>query len=255
MCLTVAVNKTVTTAAEASENVLHVACMFGLGVDEHREEVIVPETSIPIPAGQVVYITGASGSGKSTILRLVKERLSADKSVHLIDFDDMNCVDDATESDASIVDGFGEAPLRDVLRWLSIAGLNDAFVMLRKPRELSDGQRYRLKLAKAIGEAESLNAETDEIKQVVVLADEFGATLDRVTAKVIGKNIQRWVKGSLNGMGLRSEDEEKVGVTLVVATTHDDLMEALEPGVLVEKGLGGEIGVFMRENKCERAGE
>ena len=37
---------------------------------------------------------------------------------------------------------------------LSLVGLGDAFVMLRRPRELSDGQRARLRIAQAIELAE-----------------------------------------------------------------------------------------------------
>ncbi len=47
-------------------------------------------------------------------------------------------------------------------------------MFIRKPNELSDGQRYRFCLAKLI-----------ESKAKVWVADEFLAVLDRTTAKVI----------------------------------------------------------------------
>lgn len=52
-----------------------------------------------------------------------------------------------------------------------MAGLNDAYLFVRKPSEMSDGQKYRLKIAKLI-----------ESGAKVWAADEFGAVLDRVTA-------------------------------------------------------------------------
>jgi len=98
--------------------------------------------------------------------------------------------------------------------------------MLRKPSELSDGQRYRLRLAQTIDLAQR------ESSGAVILADEFAATLDRQTAQVIARNVRRWTS--------------KTAHTFVAATTHDDLLEALEPDVLVFKGLGDQLQVLTR---------
>lgn len=49
-----------------------------------------------------------------------------------------------------------------------MAGLNDAYLFVRKPSEMSDGQKYRLKIAKLI-----------ESGADVWVADEFGAVLDQ----------------------------------------------------------------------------
>ncbi|ENK7187183.1 ABC transporter, partial [Acinetobacter baumannii] len=92
----------------------------------------------------------------------------------------------------------------------SIAGLNDAYLFIRKPNELSDGQRYRFCLAKLI-----------ESKAKVWVADEFLAVLDRTTAKVIAYNLQKIAR--------------KVGATVLVATTHDDMVEDLAPNVTIVK--------------------
>ena len=67
----------------------------------------------------------------------------------------------------------------------------------------------------------------------LVLADEFGATLDRTTAAALARNVRRWV----------SSNPE---ICFVAATTHDDLLEALDPDVLIEKRLGGQIAVAHR---------
>ena len=241
MGLKVNIEKSVTTAAKTSDHVLQVACMFGLGIDQEREEVIVPPTEVPVPSGEIVFITGASGSGKSTILKLIHDDLLNDPSINVINFNNLGN-EHSENKEHCIIDGFGDAELSDVLRWLSIAGLNDAFVMLRKPCELSDGQRYRLQLAKAIGEAEYIKRKG---KMTVVIADEFGATLDRVTAKVISKNLQRWVK---NTRKQNLENDACKGVCVIVATTHDDLMEALEPSVLIDKELGGKINVYVQNS-------
>ena len=67
----------------------------------------------------------------------------------------------------------------------------------------------------------------------LILADEFGATLDRLTAAVIARNIRKWTRRNRH-------------ICFIAATTHDDLLESLDPDVLIEKHLGSEIDVLSR---------
>ena len=67
-----------------------------------------------------------------------------------------------------------------------------------------------------------------------MLADEFGATLDRRTAGNVAQQVRKWTR-------------RRPGVGVVVATTHDDLLEPLEPDTLVEVHLGASIEVHRRE--------
>ncbi len=228
----------VPTAVEPSPNVCAVAAMFGLGVDETKTLAIVPPTSLALHPGQIVFITGPSGSGKSSLLRLINDELSAKSPTsRVLRFDGL-----APPADKPLVDGFADLglSLEEVTTLLSLAGLGDAFVMLRKPGELSEGQRYRLQLARLLAEVHRPphpsgdSGLAHEQPLTVILADEFGATLDRITAKVIARNLRRWV--------CRSPQP----VCLIVATTHDDLLEALEPEVLMFKGLGAELEVVTR---------
>lgn len=210
------------TAVRPSERVLQTAAMFGLGVDEDRMIKIVPRTNVPLPAGGIVFITGPSGGGKSTVLRAIAEECEA-QSLPVVRFDDRQVYD--AHDNVPLVDAF-DAPLEKVTQLLAMAGLGDAFVMLRSANQLSDGQRYRLKLAQAIFVAEKAE------RSSIILADEFGATLDRLTAMIIARHLRKWISATEH--------------TLVCATTHDDLLEALEPDVLVNKGLGELIEVVAR---------
>ena len=108
-----------------------------------------------------------------------------------------------------LIDQIGTT-MQQGLEILSLVGLNDANQYIRKPNELSDGQRYRFRLAKLI-----------ESKQQVWFADEFLAVLDRTTAVVIASNLQKIAR--------------RVGATLVVATTHGDMVKDLAPNLYVEK--------------------
>ncbi len=214
-------------ADRPSHRLLEVASMFGLGLDRSRTLAVVPRTTITLAPAQIVFITGPSGSGKSTLLRLLREALArtlSDRPLPVHDFADL-----PEPRDLPLVDALDTPTLADALAALSVAGLNDAFVMLRTPRQLSDGQRYRFKLAQVIATLpQQPPGETDPSHpRAVILADEFGATLDRMTAAVIAKNLRRWVSAAR--------------VCLVAATTHDDLLEPLDPDTLIEQHLTGTL--------------
>lgn len=218
----ITVEKSMATAVTPTRRVCEVAAMFGLGVDAQREIRIVPRATLRLAPAQVIFITGASGGGKTTLLRLLAAALASRDDGRVIDF---AAADDA--ADEPLVESLGDT-LEEAVRYLSLAGLNDAFVMLRRPRELSDGQRYRLRLAQSMREAERASPAA----LTVVLADEFGATLDRTTAQIIARNVRKWTVRS--------------GVCFVAATTHDDLLEALEPDVLVVQHPGEAMQVLTR---------
>jgi len=222
-----------------------VAQMFGLGLDESEQTTLIPPVTVPLTARSVVFVTGASGSGKSTLLGLIERELAAADAPAIVSFESLT-----PPSDGPVVDAFGEASLDRVLRWLALAGLNEARVMLRTPGELSDGQRYRLRLARLMqhveaGLAPSRDAaaardhSTVEAQQedpaVVVLADEFGATLDRQTARILATQVRKWTY--------------RWPVCFVAATSHDDLLESLEPDVLIEKPLSERIDVLTRDGE------
>lgn len=197
-------NKQFDTEVERSQRVLDVAEMFGLGLDD-KTFVVLKDLELDIHNGDIVYITGQSGSGKSMILKELRQAFEVDGK-RVANIDEVELLD------KPIVDQVypKEKTLNKTLELFSLVGLSDANLFLRKPKELSDGQRYRFRLAKMI-----------ESGAEVWMADEFLAVLDRVTAKVIAYNIQKIAR--------------KVGATLIVATTHRDMVEDLAPDLYIEK--------------------
>jgi ABC-type ATPase with predicted acetyltransferase domain len=213
------------TAVTPSPRVLQVASMFGLGLDENRTEAVVPPMAVPVAPGNLVFVTGPSGSGKSSILRCLADAARTRTDLVALAESDL----DPPPDDVPIVEQLGPT-LADAARILAAAGLADAFTMLRSARQLSEGQRLRWRLARLMARAEEEPASRGRL--VVLLLDEFGATLDRDTAAVIARNLRRWTTASRT--------------CAVVATTHDDLLEPLAPDVLIHKPIGAPAEVVTR---------
>lgn len=203
------IDKRFSSHVKKSQRVLECAESFGLGLKD-QEFVIYDHMCIDVRQGDVVYITGQSGSGKSLLLRGIAEEMVKEGL-------NLKNIDEITFDDVPLIDQVGK-DTNDAIRLLSLAGLNDAYLFVRKPSELSDGQKYRFRIAKMI-----------EQDYQVWVADEFGAVLDRITAKAIAFNLQKYAR--------------KVGATLIVATTHLDLKGELGPNVYVEKYFKAKVKV------------
>lgn len=195
------IDKRFLTRVERSPRILEVAEAFGIGLDD-KEFVVFDNLPIDMQQGDVVYITGQSGAGKSLLLRELQAQ-SEGRGKTVVNLDAVIL------EDKPLIDQIGK-DTNDAIRILSVAGINDAYLYVRKPAELSDGQRYRFRLAKAI-----------ETGAQVWVADEFLAVLDRTAAKVIAFSLQKVAR--------------KVGATLIVATTHTDMVEDLGPDLYIEK--------------------
>jgi ABC-type ATPase with predicted acetyltransferase domain len=162
-------------------------------------------------AGEILLIVGASGSGKSSLLRHYRAKFQGD----LIDLDRLRL------PGCAIVDAFPSLSLEETLHLLSRVGLAEAHSYLLPPSKLSAGQRWRLRLAVGMEEVRR----TRMSPPAALLVDEFAAVLDRVTAAVIARLLRRWVSSAGN-------------CRAIVATSHDDLMAALRPDWVVRCDFG-----------------
>lgn len=206
-----------TTRTERSSRVLEVAETFGLGLAETTFWVF-RNLPVEINQGDVVYITGQSGSGKSLLLRELSAQMQAEGK-------QVANIDDVVLEERPLIDQLGRG-MNEAIELLSRAGINDAYLAIRKPSELSDGQRYRFRLALLM-----------QTKADVWVADEFGAVLDRVTARAVAFNSQKLARVK--------------GVTLMVATTHTDLIEELGPDLIVQKRFQSRVEQTRPNDKSE----
>ena len=172
------------THSQLTPRSLVVAEAFGLGIDETQKFKVL-DAELKIGTRDIVYITGDSGSGKSVLLHAIRTDLG-DEAIDLSEVE--------IDPDKPLIETVG-GTVEEGLELLSKVGLNDAFLFLRTYQQLSDGQKYRYRIAKLI-----------ESKKQWWLMDEFCACLDRDTAKIISFNLQKIAR--------------QQGKAVIAATTH-----------------------------------
>ena len=166
------------------------------------------EAPLHVEPGDVVLLTGPSGSGKSSLLRAAADQLRrrlGDAAVVALQ--------PPADSDQALIDALGLEP-RAAAMLLAACGLGEAPLLLRRPRQLSEGQRARLSVAQALA-----------ARPRALVADEWCATLDRMTAQVVSRNVRRLAR--------------RRGVIVLAATCHDDLLDDLQPDVHIACRLDG----------------
>jgi ABC-type lipoprotein export system ATPase subunit/GNAT superfamily N-acetyltransferase len=207
------------TATEVTPRTIAVSEAFGLGVDQEQKFVIYDNVELKITPKDIVLITGDSGSGKSVLLRTLAKDIQDNPELGGV----VNVADIIVDEEKPLIEAVGRT-VEEGLELLSRVGLNDAFLFVRRFKELSDGQRYRYRIAKMI-----------ESGAQFWVMDEFCATLDRDAAKIVAYNLQK----------LARQEERAV----FAATTHTDLFEDLKPSVHVHKRFGKEIQVNYYPNE------
>jgi ABC-type ATPase with predicted acetyltransferase domain len=204
-----------------SDRVSTVMRMFGVSIDRLDEHRRTHKCAVEVEDGDIVYITGPSGAGKSVLLRELQKGVPADERISIEQI--------ALPGDKAAIDCIGGNPgtpgaVIDALLLLGTAGLSDVFCMLTPPADLSDGQKYRFRLAAALATGRRC-----------IFADEFCSNLDRITAAVIAYNVRRFAKRNK--------------VTFFLASSHEDILADLQPDVLVVKHFTGPAEVTYKQKR------
>ena len=204
------VSKSFEWGGVVTEKISSVMKTFVVDLERLRERRVRHECRLSLSAGEICFITGASGAGKSVLLKEIYNKTDEKKRL------DINEIE--IEAGKSVIDCI-EGDFFESLKILSKTGLSDVFTALNEPAKLSEGQQYRYRLAKALLSERS-----------IIFADEFCSNLDRISAAVIAHNIRKVAETS--------------GKTFVLASSHDDVLADLQPEVVIIKRYGGTEVVY-----------
>lgn len=208
----------------------HVSKTYEAGV------VAITDVSLHIKPGEFVFIVGASGSGKSTIIKLLLKELAPTHGTITVNGRDLSSIshkqvpifrrnigvvfqDFRLLPDRNVYENVAfalrvvEAPKKEIKRkvplMLSMVGLAAKYRSL--PKQLSGGEQQRVAIARAL---------VNEPK--ILLADEPTGNLDNKNAREV----------------MRLLDEiNKKGTTVVVVTHNMDIVKAMKKRVItIKKG-------------------
>lgn len=193
----------------------------GFGVDSSQMySPILRNLDLRIEPGDMVLLTGASGSGKSTLIKVLAEPRSALRELMHIEGrcptirKRLAVLGAAPNSRRPLVDQIG-TELHEAIKTLNAVGLAEAHLYLKRPTQISEGQKYRFAVALLCDSGKPL-----------WLADEFASTLDPLNAAIVAK-------------GLRKVAYQK-GATCVIAAPHSaNFAESLLPNMAVHLSWGG----------------
>jgi energy-coupling factor transporter ATP-binding protein EcfA2 len=176
--------------------------MFDLQVPEQIEQRFEVEVPAKEERWQIGLIVGPSGSGKTTVARHA--------------FGDGLYEAREWPSDRAVVDCFGERSIKQITHTLSCVGFSSPPAWLRPYAVLSNGEKFRCDLARAL-----LESGAD-----LCVFDEFTSVVDRTVARIGSAAVARAIRSG------------RVGRRFVAVSCHYDIADWLEPDWVLDMATG-----------------
>ena len=206
-----------------SRRTAEVGIQFGLPLFD-RQATIVESASVRVGPGRIVAIVGPSGSGKSSALAQIERQSDGGCMVQRVTF----------PADAAIIDRVAPwAELPHALGLLTACGLGDANLWVRRFATLSDGEKFRARLARGVAQ-HSRGPSAGPL-----MCDEFCSSLHRRVARAISFGLRKLVK--------------RHRLAVVLACSQEDILADLQPHAVVRLLGHGKCEVQERKSHGGRA--
>jgi len=204
----------------SSYRVQQIAGMFDVPLAERAERVVEFENpfnesvadSAQFSDWKIGCIVGPSGSGKTSIAK------------HL--FGEHYYPGNDWSSDQAVIDGFGDVPIKDIVRMLTVVGFSSPPGWIKPYSVLSNGEKFRCDLARALLNADGRLQTAVCRWQSVVCFDEYTSVVDRDAAKIASAALSKGIK---NGT---------ISCRFVAVTCHYDILDWLEPDWVLDTATG-----------------
>ena len=195
---------TVTCPINRTFRVAQIAGMFDVPIEAKATQSFTIEDPPLSDPWKIGLIVGPSGSGKSTVAkRLFGNNLYTEGN---------------WPQDKAVVDGFDEMPIKEITKLLTAVGFSSPPSWIKPYHVLSNGEKFRCDLAKALSEGIALSQ--------VVAYDEFTSVVDRNVARIGSAAIAKGIKS------------DRMPCKFVAITCHYDVMEWLEPDWVLDMATG-----------------
>jgi len=200
-----------------SFRVQQVAGMFNVPMQKklvERFSVEVPELDSD---WQIGLIVGPSGSGKTTLAHrwfgdaMLESSLQAAGGRLKPGLQQSA----AWPADRAVVDCFGDLPVREITGLLTAVGFSSPTSWIKPYHVLSNGERFRCDLARALAGGVGLSPRYGSPPLVVF--DEFTSVVDRTVAKIGSAAVAQSIRGG------------RIRCRFVAVTCHYDVTEWLAP--------------------------
>lgn len=215
-----------------SFRVAQVSAMFDLPLAEQSEATF----SLELPRArcvpgdpaekdwQIGVIVGPSGSGKTTLAKAA--------------YGDAVYLPQPWPTDRAVIDGFGPQSIRRITQVLTAVGLGSPPAWLRPYHVLSNGERFRCDLARALLEAgardswlgsreEPMSASPQpRVSSPLLVFDEFTSVVDRTVAQIASAAVSKAIRAG------------RIACRLVALTCHRDVVPWLEPDWVADLATG-----------------